>query len=89
MAALGSVRQEVRTIRRRKRNEGSQKRYCGRKTNRKRTTPATHVRVPDAISAISKCTKEGRDYLSLKLDNQLTARQFSQRVGETDNEDHF
>ena len=45
-------------------------RYRQYKANRERTAPAPHLWAPDAITAIlSKCCEEGRDYLSLKLDD--------------------
>ncbi len=71
MAGLGSARQEVGTVRRRKRNSGRQKRYC------QREKPATSAGLQHRVYALgsetdaisSKRSEEGRDYLSLKFDD--------------------
>ena len=72
IAALGSARQEVGTVRRRKRNSGRQKRYC------QREKPATSVGLPHRVYALgleinansSKRSEEACDYLSLKFDDR-------------------
>jgi hypothetical protein len=89
MAALGSVRQEVATV-----GVGKETREGKsgnvRAKHDKRTAPTRHLRVPDAISATSlKCSKDGRDYLSLKLADRLQRAYLRQPVGESDGEDHF
>ena len=71
MAGLGSARQEVGSVRRRKRNSGRQKRYC------QREMPAASGGLQHRVYALgfeinansSKRSEEARDYLSLKLDD--------------------
>jgi len=71
MAGLGSARQEVGTVRRRKRNSGRQKRYC------QREEPATSAGLQHRVYALGSATdaisskrcEEGRDYRSPKFDD--------------------
>jgi uncharacterized protein (DUF736 family) len=68
LAGLGSTKQEVGAVRRRKRSERGRKAVVvnTKPTASDRCKP--HQRVPDAINAtLSKRTEEGRDYLPLKL----------------------
>ena len=81
MAGLGSARQEVGSVRGRKRNSGRQKRHC------QREKPATSAGLQHRVYALgleinaksSKRSEEGRDYLSLKL-TALRSRWRSRRT---------
>ena len=86
MAVLGLTWQEVETVRRRKRNEGRQKAISSAQSQpRTNGSSAASMCDPDAINAISsKCSEEGRDYLSLKLADPRSARCCSRQVRQAD-----
>ena len=70
MAGLGSARQEVGSVRRRKRKNGSQKRHCRRESQPQMHSSASRLFALAEINANSlKRSEEGRDYLSLKFDD--------------------
>ena len=70
MAGLVSPRQEVGSVRRRKRNSGRQKRYCRREGQSQVHSSASRLLALAEINAnTSKRPEEDRDYLSLKLDD--------------------
>ena len=82
MAGLGSVRQEVGTVRRRKRNEGRQKALSSVQ-NQLQTSGSSAVSVSTRTQS-TPCSKEGRDYISLKLAGLRSARGCSRQARRAD-----
>jgi hypothetical protein len=73
MAAVGSAAQEIEMVRRRKRNEGRQKTITfPRNPSRTNTSSAASICTGRYRCQSSKCSEEGRDYLSLADPNSAS-----------------
>ena len=82
MAILGLTWQEVETVRRRKRNEGRQKALSSVQSQLQ-TSGSSAVSVSTRTQS-TPCSKEGRDYISLKLAGLRSARGCSRQARRAD-----